>query len=168
MAVQPGLCRTWSETPKTGFLTTRLKYTKGRTLSVADKSGKLLVNRVNNDQDKELSKFCRKNKLISLQRGVPTFFHVNEKDSAEIDYIFLNEKAKVLSSTVRVESYTDSNVSDHIPVYIILKIRTAKKKLKPVTVKLKPKWDKCDKTAYEEFISRQLNPLHAPQSDLEF
>ena len=22
--VQPGLCRTWSETPKTGFLTTRL------------------------------------------------------------------------------------------------------------------------------------------------
>ena len=24
MAVQPGLCRTWSETPKTGFLTTRL------------------------------------------------------------------------------------------------------------------------------------------------
>ena len=24
MAVQPGWCRTWSETPKTGFLTTRL------------------------------------------------------------------------------------------------------------------------------------------------
>ena len=24
MTVQPGLCRTWSETPKTGFLTTRL------------------------------------------------------------------------------------------------------------------------------------------------
>ena len=26
MAVQPGLCRTWSETPKTGFLRTRLIY----------------------------------------------------------------------------------------------------------------------------------------------
>ena len=25
VAVQPGLCRTWSETPKTGFLTTMLK-----------------------------------------------------------------------------------------------------------------------------------------------
>ena len=25
VAVQPGLCRTWSETLKTGFLTTRLK-----------------------------------------------------------------------------------------------------------------------------------------------
>ena len=27
VAVQPGLCGTWSETPKTGFLTTRLIYT---------------------------------------------------------------------------------------------------------------------------------------------
>ena len=26
VTVQPGLCRTRSETPKTGFLTTRLKY----------------------------------------------------------------------------------------------------------------------------------------------
>ena len=26
VAVQPGLCQTWSETPKTGFLTTRLIY----------------------------------------------------------------------------------------------------------------------------------------------
>ena len=27
VAVQPGLCRTWSKTPKTGFLTTRLNMT---------------------------------------------------------------------------------------------------------------------------------------------
>ena len=27
VAVQPGLCQTWSQTPKTGFLRTRLKYT---------------------------------------------------------------------------------------------------------------------------------------------
>ena len=26
VVVQPGLCRTWSETPKTGFLRTRLIY----------------------------------------------------------------------------------------------------------------------------------------------
>ena len=26
VVVQPGLCQTWSETPKTGFLTTRLVY----------------------------------------------------------------------------------------------------------------------------------------------
>ena len=28
MAVQPGLCRTWSETPKTGFLTSRLIWNR--------------------------------------------------------------------------------------------------------------------------------------------
>ena len=28
VAVQPGLCGTWSETPKTGFLTTRLIFSK--------------------------------------------------------------------------------------------------------------------------------------------
>ena len=28
VVVQPGLCRTWSEIPKTGFLTTRLIYAK--------------------------------------------------------------------------------------------------------------------------------------------
>ena len=28
VAVQPGLCGTWSETPKTGFLRTRLKYSR--------------------------------------------------------------------------------------------------------------------------------------------
>ena len=26
VAIQPGLCQTWSETPKTGFLTTRLMF----------------------------------------------------------------------------------------------------------------------------------------------
>ena len=26
VVVQPGMCRTWAQTPKTGFLTTRVKY----------------------------------------------------------------------------------------------------------------------------------------------
>ena len=34
VVVQPGLCRTWSETPKTGFLTTRLKSEKVILVSV--------------------------------------------------------------------------------------------------------------------------------------
>ena len=33
MAVQPGLCRTWSETPKTGFLTSWLTYQQQQTNS---------------------------------------------------------------------------------------------------------------------------------------
>ena len=34
VAVQSGLCGTWSETPKTGFLRTRLKYHQIHTFSV--------------------------------------------------------------------------------------------------------------------------------------
>ena len=41
VAVQPGLCRTWSETPKTGFLTTRLKLPRGALIRVC------VVNRAN-------------------------------------------------------------------------------------------------------------------------
>ena len=98
-----------------------------------------VLSRENNDQDKKLHNFSSRNGLTSLQHGVPTFNHVNGKDVAEIDYILLNEKAKFLANTVRIESYTDSNVSDHVPVYTILKIGIMKKTLKPVTVKLKPK-----------------------------
>ena len=36
VVVQPGLCGTWSETPKTGFLATRLNYIKVRGLNYTD------------------------------------------------------------------------------------------------------------------------------------
>ena len=127
-----------------------------------------LLSRENKDQDKKLLNFCSRNGLASLQHGVPTFYHVNGKDVVEIDYILSNEKAKFLANTVRVESYRESNVSDHIPVYTILKIRTMNKTLKPVTVKLKPKWDKGDKNAYEDFVSRQLNSFNTPQTEYDF
>ena len=78
-----------------------------------------LLSRENNDQDKKLQKFCSRNGLTSLQHGVPTFYHSNGKDVVEIDYSLLNKKAKFLANTVRVESYTNSNVSDHVPVYTI-------------------------------------------------
>ena len=62
------------------------------------------------------------------------FFHLNEKDSAEIDYILLSKNATRRLPVLLVENYNDSNVSDHIPVYKFLKIRIVKKNLKPVTV----------------------------------
>ena len=40
MAVQPGLCRTWSETPKTGFLTTGLIITSLTPVLRYDKSNR--------------------------------------------------------------------------------------------------------------------------------
>ena len=46
-----------------------------------------LLSRENNDQDKKLPNFCSRKGITSLQHGVPTFYHVNGKDVAEIDYI---------------------------------------------------------------------------------
>ena len=60
---------------------------------------------------------------------------------AEIDYILLNEKAKTLVRVVRDDSFTDSNTSDHVPVYTILNVKVAETQLKPRTVKVKPRWD---------------------------
>ena len=57
---------------------------------------------------------------------------MNGDDEAEIDYILLNKKAKPLAKTVRVENYTASNTSDHVPVYIILNIKAVRKDLKHV------------------------------------
>ena len=42
MAVQPGLCQTWSETPKTGFLTTRLNKFKSQLITDRYKAVDLL------------------------------------------------------------------------------------------------------------------------------
>ena len=117
------------------------KFSNSHAVILLGDMSSLLLCRENNDQDKKLLSFCSRNGLASLQHGVLTFYHVNGKDMAEIDYILLKEKAKFLANTMEVESYTDSNV----PVYTILKIRIMKKTQKPVTVKLKPKWDKWDK-----------------------
>ena len=35
VAAQPGLCRNWSETPKTGFLTTRLLYKESKLIGAS-------------------------------------------------------------------------------------------------------------------------------------
>ena len=75
---------------------------------------------------------------------------MNGDDEAEIDYILLNKKAKPLVKTVSVDNYTASNTSDHVPVYIILNIKAVSKNLKPVSVKMKPKWENCNRLAYRE------------------
>ena len=43
LSEQPSLCRTWSETPKTGFLTTRLKYHQICTISLLLTFGPFLI-----------------------------------------------------------------------------------------------------------------------------
>ena len=43
VAVQPDLCGTWSETPKTGFLTTRLIYSRASLKDQKNIPGKLFA-----------------------------------------------------------------------------------------------------------------------------
>ena len=59
VVVQPGLCRTWSETPKTGFLTTRL---------ISDPSKNLGFSYI----------VCKK-KLQKMYKGLTTCSSVNEE-----------------------------------------------------------------------------------------
>ena len=70
---------------------------------------------------------------------------MNGDDEVEIDNILLNKRAKPLAKTVRVDNYTASNTSDHLPVYIILNIKAVRKDLKHVSVKLKPRWEICNR-----------------------
>ena len=51
-----------------------------------------LQKRDNNLHDRELENFCMRNGLSSLQRGTPTFFHVNTKDTAEIRILRIQQK----------------------------------------------------------------------------
>ena len=62
-------------------------------------------------------------------------------DEAEIDYILMSEKAKSLAKSVRVDNYTLSNTSDHVPVYIILNMKAAFKDLKLITLNMKSRWE---------------------------
>ena len=93
---------------------------------------------------------------------------MNGDDEAEIDNILLNKKAKLLLKTVRVDTYTASNTSDHVPVYIILKIKAVHKNLKHVSVKMKPRCEHCNKLAYKEYIAKHIPTFHLPTSNFEF
>ena len=143
------------------------KYTCTHAIILLGDMNSSLLNRGVNVQDKKLQNFCAQNDLVSLQHGVPTFFHVNGDDEAEIDYILLNKKAKPLVKTVRVDNYTVSNTSDHVPVYIILNIKAVSKNLKPVSVKMKPRWENCNKLAYKEYIAKYIPTFHLPTSNFE-
>ena len=91
MFVQPGLCRTWSETPKTGFLTTRLIFEPdcNKTNSIA---------------------FCPVIKTVQLghQQSLikSRFLHANSKDSDQNEWkpslirVFLGFKCLIGVSTL--------------------------------------------------------------------
>ena len=66
MVVQPGLCRTWSETPKTDFLTTRLVLCKWTVCILSAGAVKSLMN----ERRKKENKNKNKNKKKKSNRDV--------------------------------------------------------------------------------------------------
>ena len=84
MAVQPGLCRTWSETPKTGFLSTRLNYYDALVASLSFVSSSLA------DQITENSWECSQRNFIPFRL---TNVHLYDAVICQVsDSIMLNEE----------------------------------------------------------------------------
>ena len=61
----------------------------------------------------------------------------------------------------------DANTSYHIPVTLTLKLKVATIDVKPVSVRVKPKRDKCTVPQYNSYISRQLQTFNSPQTGYE-
>ena len=93
---------------------------------------------------------------------------MNDKGKVEIDYILLQPSSIDLVRSVTVKTQNDSKTSDHISVTIALKLIVATIDKKPVVVRDKPKWDKCNIPLYTSHISRQPQPFNSPQTDYEF
>ena len=144
------------------------KYTTTHAVLLLGDMNASLKCRPNNAQDVKLKKICEINNLLSKQKGQHTFLHVNGKDSAEIDYILFNVKAQSLIRTVKTETYTDINTSDHISVTSTLKFKAIEIDKNIAEIKVKPKWEKCDTQLYSYYIANQLHPFNSPQSDYEF
>ena len=135
------------------------KFTATHVLLLLGDMNASLRARPHNSQDVKLKEFCGRNKRQSRQNGTPTFSHVNGKDSAEIDYILFSANAQEYVRVVKV---------DHVPVTVTLKLKTSVNTQKPVEVKIKPKWEKCDIHLYSNYVARKLRPFNIPQTDYEF
>ena len=118
-----------------------------------------LKERPGNLQDRQFIEFVHRNSLGHLQSGTPTFYHPNKADCAEIDYVLFNERGRQLVDSVRIETKTAANTSDHVPVIATLKIEASYTQIDSYTIQCKPKWDKCDTQIYEDCISGCLRPF---------
>ena len=73
--------------------------------------------------------------------------------------MLFNERGRQFVDSVRIETKTASNTSDHAPVIATLKIEAAYTPIDSYTIQCKPKWDKCDTQIYKDCISDRLRPL---------
>ena len=111
-----------------------------------------LKERPSNLQDRQFIEFVHRNSLGHLQSGTPTFYHPNKADCAEIDYVLFNERGRQLVDSVRIETKTAANTSDHVPVIATLKIEASYTQIDSYTIRASQNGTnvihKSTKTAY--------------------
>ena len=113
--------------------------------------------RKGNLQDTLLIDFVSQHDLFWRQNGEETFFHPNKADKAEIHYIFFNKLGEELAGPVDIERSTSLNTSDHVPVNALIKIEYSERsRVEATVIQVKPKCDKCDRTAYKRSIKQNL------------
>ena len=113
--------------------------------------------RKGNLQDTLLMDFVSQHDLSWRQSGEETFFHPNKAYKAEIDYIFFNKLGEELAGPVDIERSTSLNTSDHVPVNALINIEYSERsRVEATVIQVKPKWDKCDRTAYKKSIKQNL------------
>ena len=100
-----------------------------------------LRRRNGNNQDVILENFVKSNGLFCEQTGTEPFFHPNQTDRAEIDYMLLNDKSKSIVRNVAVDNGQTLNTTDHVPVIGTFKIHTKKTVNQTTKVMCKQKWD---------------------------
>ena len=105
------------------------------------------------------------NSLVCTQTGISTFYHHNKTDNGEIDNILFNEtRHQFVRRAAIVGTECQLNTSDHVPVIAELQLPVSCQDKGNTVIKCKPKWDKCDKQEYKNYVSQSLRPNHVSQS----
>ena len=126
---------------------------------MGDFNASLAVNRTN-IQDRQLKSMVTNNSLVCTQTGISTFYHPNKTDNGEIDNILFNETGhQFVRREAIVGTECQLNTSDHVPVIAELQLPVSCQDKGNTVIKCKPKWDKCDKQEYKNYVSQSLRPF---------
>ena len=123
----------------------------------------IMVSRQGNERDQMLMGFAEKHSLMNQQVGTPTYVHASNTSSSEIDYIFYTKKGEEIVTETRIINDM-LNTSDHVPITIGVQVSASRCEQTDQVVRVKPKWDKCDKYRYRDVIAHSLA---SAQSNIE-
>ena len=124
-----------------------------------------LLKRHGNQQDQMLTDFVSKSQLGHFQSGTSTFFHENNKDESEIDYIFTNCDQNLILKPTTVAERNHLNLSDHTLLSIDIKMNFEAQSVKKIKISVRPKWASCNVHLYKETVRRWIrNSFHDTQA----